>query len=628
MRAGANRPAADRALTFRPVGRSHRPLGSRVRHRREAADERGDPGERGEGDHHDRERETAAHARLRAPSSGSLRRFSARFNKRSASNRAGTWRIPLMPRRDRPSSLPTARSYGRSAMWLEPGSRSRRRRGPRRFVAPFLAVLALAAAGAAVAYVVLGSRHDDARKTAAQKFAAAWAKGDRRAMWALIDEDTKKAYPQKRFNATYRAAERAATVATVRTGPVRAAPRRPPGRAGQRPHAQLRHAARQRRAAGASRGRRRRGALAAGPAAARACARARRSSAASCARPRARRCSPPTAAGSPTDPASAAIAGTPPAAGEPGTGLEASTTRGSAAARAPSCASATASSRKVRAQGPPCTRRSCRRPAARGGQRARQPARRRRRPAPARRRGPRARRASRSPGPQPPGSTFKIITLSAALQNQIAHAVEHLPGAHLRAAVGRAAAQREQRVLRRLARPTSFAISCNSVFAPLGAKLGAKRLVAAAECVRLQREARSVPAASRARSRSRPLKDDLAVGAAAIGQDRDLATPLQMASVGATIANGGVRARPRIVARGAVTPARASCAAVARQVRDDDDRRRARRDGHGGRAPRRRGRGQDRHGRAAPDRRRAAGPEEHRRLVRRLRPGEPAAVAV
>ena len=42
------------------------------------------------------------------------------------------------------------------------------------------------------------------------------------------------------------------------------------------------------------------------------------------------------------------------------------------------------------------------------------------------------------------------------------------------------------------------------------------------------------------------LRDDLAVGAAAIGQDRDLATPLQMATVGATIANDGVREEPRL----------------------------------------------------------------------------------
>ena len=46
---------------------------------------------------------------------------------------------------------------------------------------------------------------------------------------------------------------------------------------------------------------------------------------------------------------------------------------------------------------------------------------------------------------------------------------------------------------------------------------------------------------------AKDLRDDLAVGAAAIGQDRDLATPLQMASVGATIANGGVRVEPRLV---------------------------------------------------------------------------------
>ena len=46
---------------------------------------------------------------------------------------------------------------------------------------------------------------------------------------------------------------------------------------------------------------------------------------------------------------------------------------------------------------------------------------------------------------------------------------------------------------------------------------------------------------------ARELKDSLAVGASAIGQDRDLATPLQMAAVGATIAERGRRARPRIV---------------------------------------------------------------------------------
>src|SRR3954468_11490879 len=122
-----------------------------------------------------------------------------------------------MPRRRR-SVFASRPSYGRSAMWLEPGSR--RRRGPRRWIRVLMAVLALAAAVGAVAYVVLGARKDDARKTVAQKWATAWAKDDKRAMWALLDADTKKADPPKRFNATYRAAERAATVSAVRTGKI------------------------------------------------------------------------------------------------------------------------------------------------------------------------------------------------------------------------------------------------------------------------------------------------------------------------------------------------------------------------------------------------------------------------
>jgi cell division protein FtsI/penicillin-binding protein 2 len=63
------------------------------------------------------------------------------------------------------------------------------------------------------------------------------------------------------------------------------------------------------------------------------------------------------------------------------------------------------------------------------------------------------------------------------------------------------------------------------------------------------------------------LRDSLAVGAAAIGQDRDLATPLEMASVGATIAAGGRRARPRIAASDAVVRRRVVSRRVAHQVR-------------------------------------------------------------
>ena len=113
----------------------------------------------------------------------------------------------------------------------------------------------------------------------------------------------------------------------------------------------------------------------------------------------------------------------------------------------------------------------------------------------------------------------------------------------------------------------SFAHSCNSVFAPLGARLGAKRLVAYAERFGFN-ERLPIPAAKPSTiPRARDLTDELAVGASAIGQDRDLATPLVMASVGATIANGGVRARPRLVRNERPRRRRVVRRRVARQVR-------------------------------------------------------------
>jgi cell division protein FtsI/penicillin-binding protein 2 len=168
--------------------------------------------------------------------------------------------------------------------------------------------------------------------------------------------------------------------------------------------------------------------------------------------------------------------------------------------------------------------------------------------------------------PQPPGSTFKIITVSAALRAGVATMSSTYPirtyallsGVRLRNAGGEACGG---------SLPNAFAVSCNSVFAPMGAKLGARRLVRAAEAFGFNSTPR-VPAA-KASSISQParLKDDLAVGAAAIGQDRDLATPLEMATVGATIAAGGRRARPRVVASDAVVRRRAIPTRVAHQVR-------------------------------------------------------------
>jgi peptidoglycan glycosyltransferase len=99
----------------------------------------------------------------------------------------------------------------------------------------------------------------------------------------------------------------------------------------------------------------------------------------------------------------------------------------------------------------------------------------------------------------------------------------------------------------------SFAESCNSVFAPLGVKLGGKRLVAAAEKFGFN-EQPSVPGEAMSTLPSAAeIGSPLAIGSSAIGQGKVQATPLEMAVVADTIASHGVRHRPTLLERGGVT---------------------------------------------------------------------------
>jgi penicillin-binding protein A len=168
--------------------------------------------------------------------------------------------------------------------------------------------------------------------------------------------------------------------------------------------------------------------------------------------------------------------------------------------------------------------------------------------------------------PQPPGSTFKIITVSAALADGIATPSSTYPlrtyatlsGVQLRNASGESCGG---------SLTEAFTVSCNSVFAPLGATLGAKRLVATARAFGFNQPP-TIPAAKPSTiSPPSQLRDSLAVGAAAIGQDRDLATPLQMASVAATIALDGRRVQPRITTIDPILSTKVLPTKVAHEVR-------------------------------------------------------------
>jgi cell division protein FtsI/penicillin-binding protein 2 len=167
--------------------------------------------------------------------------------------------------------------------------------------------------------------------------------------------------------------------------------------------------------------------------------------------------------------------------------------------------------------------------------------------------------------PQPPGSVFKIITLAAALEAGVAKPSDSFPvqqaaileGTELENANGEYCGG----TLR-----LSFAHSCNSVFAPMGAELGAKRLVAAAERFGFNEQ----PPIAAARPSTIPeageIGDDLAVGSTAIGQGKVLATPLLFADVAATIAEHGMRPEPTLRKGETKEQQRAIPAEVARKV--------------------------------------------------------------
>ena len=168
--------------------------------------------------------------------------------------------------------------------------------------------------------------------------------------------------------------------------------------------------------------------------------------------------------------------------------------------------------------------------------------------------------------PQPPGSTFKIITTAAALEHGVATpSTTYRPATFARLSgvkVGNANGERCGGTL-----TEAFIESCNSVFAPLGAKVGAKRLVSSARAFGFGERTKIPSAKPSTMSAANELRDALAVGAAALGQERDLATPLQMATVAATIAAGGRRARPRIATIDPVVRRRVISAITARQIR-------------------------------------------------------------
>jgi peptidoglycan glycosyltransferase len=166
---------------------------------------------------------------------------------------------------------------------------------------------------------------------------------------------------------------------------------------------------------------------------------------------------------------------------------------------------------------------------------------------------------------QPPGSTFKMVTLTAALEAGVAR-TSSVYGYATRATLDGVKLENANGESCGGSLALAFAVSCNSVFAPLGVKVGAQRLVATAERFGFNHSPGLPGAVESTLPAASEIQGELDVGSTAIGQGEVQASALEMASVAATIADGG--RRPQVsFEEGRRPKVRAIAAKTARTVR-------------------------------------------------------------
>ncbi len=176
--------------------------------------------------------------------------------------------------------------------------------------------------------------------------------------------------------------------------------------------------------------------------------------------------------------------------------------------------------------------------------------------------------------PQPPGSTFKMITTAAALQKGVVSLddeFEITSGAN----VGGRFIENANGELCGGTFRQAFAESCNADFAPLGPKIGNDELVGMAE--RFGFNSPPTLYAPRIIAHVNPeestipteIGEEVDLGVSAIGQGEVLATPLEMASVAQTIGNDGVREPTSIVANSKLRPDAKAERVISKKIADE-----------------------------------------------------------
>jgi peptidoglycan glycosyltransferase len=168
-----------------------------------------------------------------------------------------------------------------------------------------------------------------------------------------------------------------------------------------------------------------------------------------------------------------------------------------------------------------------------------------------------------SQGLYPPGSTFKVVTASAALESGAFEPASTFYDPGYCTVYGKRVNNFDtSRPFGNVTLATALQYSVNSVFCNIGLKLGARRILKQAKAFGFyDRPPLETPESERRASglyklegRELRLYDpkrdpDVDAGRMAFGQERLLVTPLQMAMVAGTIGNGGILMRPYVVER-------------------------------------------------------------------------------
>jgi penicillin-binding protein A len=161
--------------------------------------------------------------------------------------------------------------------------------------------------------------------------------------------------------------------------------------------------------------------------------------------------------------------------------------------------------------------------------------------------------------PQPPGSTFKVVTTVAALETGAVSMDDEFEISDGINVGGRFIYNANGEFCGGTFRE-AFAHSCNAVFAPLGPAVGNDALVETAEKFGFNQPPTLYP--PRITREVDPeestipteIGEEIDLGVSAIGQGEVLATPLEIASVAQTVGNDGVRMPTSIVANEKLRP--------------------------------------------------------------------------